>query len=512
MCTKKLQVTGGLIAVLLASAVPATSETVFLHTLDNSISLSGELLSFDGVTYIIQTAIGELSLAAKDAVCEGVSCPVLVNQNTLSIAGSQIMNNNLLPHLIESFAMSQDLEVLETSGASSAESLYSLSDKAGEDYGEISASSEDLQTALTSLADYVPKIITTSVAMLEMAVPGEDIKEYGVALDALVFVVAPNNPVHALSADELAGIFSGKITNWAELGGTDNVISLYRPDETAEVSSYMEANILAPNGKTMSSQATVLSSSAKVARAVAADAYAIGYTNLAQASDAKILPVRGACDILSYPTPFALKSGEYPYGRDLYVTRSANVQAEMLDVFWKFMQTAEAELAVQTAGFVDKTITTQPIAMQGERMLSMILSDAENTTFKVVQKLAVELRGAQRISTTIRSDYGIANLNAVNMQDIARLARYLGALDLTHKEVLILGFTDSAGSAITNNRLSLKRAGFVKDQLVAELEKAGHEISIITKGYGEASPLYCNASEVGRNINRRVEIWIRDIR
>lgn len=69
----------------------------------------------------------------------------------------------------------------------------------------------------------------------------------------------------------------------------------------------------------------------------------------------------------------------------------------------------------------------------------------------------------------------------------------------------IQGHTDSSGSEQYNQTLSEKRAGSVSTYLLQK-NISGNRIS--TKGYGEMSPKYDNATEVGRAQNRRVEFVI----
>ena len=69
----------------------------------------------------------------------------------------------------------------------------------------------------------------------------------------------------------------------------------------------------------------------------------------------------------------------------------------------------------------------------------------------------------------------------------------------------ISGHTDNTGSDEINNKLSLERANAVKENLL----KGGiDQARIRTKGYGKSKPKADNATEEGRQINRRVEIEI----
>jgi len=52
-----------------------------------------------------------------------------------------------------------------------------------------------------------------------------------IGLDALVFIVNEDNPVDSLTSDQVRGIYSGKITNWSEVGGADmEIVAFQRPE------------------------------------------------------------------------------------------------------------------------------------------------------------------------------------------------------------------------------------------------------------------------------------------
>jgi len=56
-----------------------------------------------------------------------------------------------------------------------------------------------------------------------------DMREIG--LDALVFIVNKDNPVNSLTSDQIRDIYSGKITNWSEVGGDDlPIVAFQRPE------------------------------------------------------------------------------------------------------------------------------------------------------------------------------------------------------------------------------------------------------------------------------------------
>jgi outer membrane protein OmpA-like peptidoglycan-associated protein len=73
--------------------------------------------------------------------------------------------------------------------------------------------------------------------------------------------------------------------------------------------------------------------------------------------------------------------------------------------------------------------------------------------------------------------------------------------------VAIEGFTDSTGSEERNQVLSEQRANAVREAL---LEMGISPGRITTRGYGKSLPVASNATEAGRQLNRRVEILLSD--
>ena len=87
-----------------------------------------------------------------------------------------------------------------------------------------------------------------------------------------------------------------------------------------------------------------------------------------------------------------------------------------------------------------------------------------------------------------------------NLQELAAsLSKYPGS------DLLILGHTDQLGSAAYNQELSERRAGSAATYLMAQGVSG---LRLATRGLGEAEPVSSNATEAGRQANRRVEISI----
>lgn len=97
-----------------------------------------------------------------------------------------------------------------------------------------------------------------------------------------------------------------------------------------------------------------------------------------------------------------------------------------------------------------------------------------------------------------------ADLNASAKNSLAELARVLNAN--TDCDVAIVGHTDSTGSDAINQPLSVNRAQSVETYLKSCGVQSRQIKSV--QGLGSTSPVADNATEAGRQQNRRVEVYM----
>jgi outer membrane protein OmpA-like peptidoglycan-associated protein len=117
------------------------------------------------------------------------------------------------------------------------------------------------------------------------------------------------------------------------------------------------------------------------------------------------------------------------------------------------------------------------------------------------------VRNGDELYITFRSDnqfkVGSYVLDPNSQQDVARLGQIFAEYDKT--AIMVAGHTDSTGGEDLNQGLSEKRAGAVRNILVANGVAKNR---VTTLGFGESAPIADNSTNYGRQVNRRVEIKV----
>jgi len=178
--------------------------------------------------------------------------------------------------------------------------------------------------------------------------------EVKIALDGLAVVVHPANPVSNLTLDQLSGIFTGKITNWKEVGGLDQKIVVLSREVNSGTHVYFKEHVLRhedPNSKEeFAPGALLLSSSQAIADEVAQNSSAIGYYGMGYISD-KQKHIDVAKDEKSpYINPDIQNviSGKYPISRPLFFYTNGQPQG-LVKKFVDYALSQEGqEIVIQT--------------------------------------------------------------------------------------------------------------------------------------------------------------------
>ncbi|EEX48973.1 phosphate ABC transporter substrate-binding protein [Jonquetella anthropi] len=168
---------------------------------------------------------------------------------------------------------------------------------------------------------------------------------FEIALDALVPIVNPANPVTDLSKDQLKRIYAGEITNWKEVGGEDKAIAVVGRDTSSGTFEVWEEKIM--NKARVTPEALVVASNGAAVQAVAGNPLAIGYIGLGYEDPAvKAVKVDGIEGSVQ-----TVRGGTYSLARALFMFTNGWPTGTVADVL-SFMQSDEGQALVKECGFV----------------------------------------------------------------------------------------------------------------------------------------------------------------
>jgi phosphate transport system substrate-binding protein len=181
--------------------------------------------------------------------------------------------------------------------------------------------------------------------------------EHVVAGDAIAVVVHPSNPVQGLTIAQLSDIFTGKITNWREVGGEDRPIVLLSRESNSGTHVFFLEQVIRQGDKDdkslFSPDTLLMPSSEGISAEVRENPNAIGYDGLGYVTpDQKMVGV-ASTEGGSYVMPMVetVKDGSYPIARGLYIYTAGEPQGAILE-YLNWILGPEGQTIVQDLGFV----------------------------------------------------------------------------------------------------------------------------------------------------------------
>jgi phosphate transport system substrate-binding protein len=141
--------------------------------------------------------------------------------------------------------------------------------------------------------------------------------EIPVAKDGLAVYVNAVNPVKTLTMDQLRLIYTGKITNWKEVGGSDSKIIVYSRENSSGTYVFFKEHVL--NNADYTSRVQTMQGTAAVVSAVSKEKNGIGYGGAAYAKGITVVAVKkDAASPGVLPGQANVANGSYPLSRPLY--------------------------------------------------------------------------------------------------------------------------------------------------------------------------------------------------
>ena len=167
-----------------------------------------------------------------------------------------------------------------------------------------------------------------------------------VALDGIAIVVNPENTVEDLTVEQIADLYTGKITNWKEIGGKDAPVVLIGREAASGTRDGFESITKTKDSCIYSQE---LSSTGDVIQTVASNPNAIGYASLAAVKDTvKVLKVEGVS-----PSKATIQDKSYKIQRDfVLVTPEGKKLSAAAQKFFDYATSKDADDLIEKAGAI----------------------------------------------------------------------------------------------------------------------------------------------------------------
>lgn len=311
-------------------------------------------------------------------------------------------------------------------------------------------------------------------------------QEWVLGLDGLVLLVSPDNPVSALSRQQLRDVLSGRIRDWNQLGATAGPIAVHTLSSTSGTQEAIARIVLA--GDKPAPGLFRHSSQAEVLAAVRRDARSIGIIGLrAPRGGLRALAITTGGRSIS-PDALSVGSEDYPLTRRVYFHTGQMITA-LGRGFAQWVVSPAGQAAVERSQFVSLSVRPQApgrIDMAPAEYRQMVAN-------------------AQRLPMTLRFSTGLDLFDSRSRQDIERLAAYMQRPENAKRRVVLMGFANpQPRSPMQSLFMSQERADFVSSELLALNMKV-----VTVRGFGGRMNLLDASQPASRYWNDRVEVWLR---
>lgn len=504
------------------TAQPGAAQDVTLTSRDGAVEISGNLLGFDGEFYRVDTIYGELTVDGSGVLCEGPGCPDLTNfVAEVRFSGAPAVGRLLLPALMAAFGQKEGYDVSRVDGADGHRAIYRFEDRRtgalrGRFHFHLTNSDEGFADLLANEADIVMslrELRPDEARLAEDAGIGDltDRRRSRVlALDALVPLVTPDNPVRSITTTQLASVLAGEIDNWQDLGGPDAPIAVHLLAAETGLGQATEDRMLLGETRAFAAEARRHPSLTTLVHSVSRDPFALGIGSRTDKATLRELALTGECGFETTATRRAVKTEDYPLTAPVFLYSPARRFPRLVREFLAYTRSPAAQLVIRRAGYVDQLPEEIAIDAQGDRFANAVLRAGEDVSLEDLQQMVRVLTPLKRLTTTFRFEPGSARLDAQSRSNVTQLAQALERGLYDTRRLVFVGFSDGDGPAGPNRQIARKRAAAVREAVVAAAETANlSRLRIETQAFGEAMPMACDDSEWGRRANRRVEVWVR---
>jgi ABC-type phosphate transport system substrate-binding protein len=496
--------------------VPASTlaQTIELRSPDGLFAIEGELIDFSDGSFTVQTSVGVAKVAADQVVCYGVDCPEgsarVAVEEAITIATTEGRQTALVDALINGFARSNGAEV-DTQDGDNGAKIYAFDDEATATAASITLNDE-VEGASIVIEAADPKGPLVEAYDNATLWAGDDpLPKQLIALDAFSIVVSSDVAVTGLSVEQIAKIFSGEITNWSEVGGTDLAIFPLLPDPESENARDFTALVMEPSGSAPSEDVLSLADDAEIINAVNEFPGAIGFVGLDLDGNGIKIPVDNGCGIPTLATPFSIHAGDYPLTRAVMAHHMTDESSKLSGRIFERASLISAQASLDEQGYLSTTFAPQNSDQQAKRMSDLLVAQLDEEEKKVARVVAEIIFNADRLPISFQHTALSEDAAAWNRANLQRLVAEMQSGALDGYEIIFAGVTTQTDGEDAYAE-SLASARAVRGALLAyapEYQEEGAAVTVSAVGFGTVSKTTCVGSQFAGNASDRVEVWVK---
>ena len=505
-------------AALFLCATSVVAQNITLSAKGGGLTISGRFIGYDGENVQIDSQYGPLTLRYATVDCDGDMCPARENYlPTLRFSGASRMAEVLLPALVHGFARSKGLRVLEDQidethltqtlmdGENAVAKFAFRLTNTDEGFADLIAHEADFVMSVREVRDQERRR-AAEVGIGQLDDPRQS---RIIGIDALVPVVPAQSALTRISLVQLAQIFAGEIDNWSALGLDDLPITPVLGAPTDGAAQRFVDDVVRAYDADLAKTTLRIPGDQSLAAAVAETIGAIGVVPFTKIGNTRAIALHDDCGFYTSPRITALKTEDYPLTAPLFLYMPKRRMMPVAREFLTWLRRPQAQLVVRRTGFVDQGAVPISLDAQGQRFANAIGAAGEDMPLSELQRMVRVLGKHVRLSTSFRFEVGSTRLDAQSRSNLLTLAQAIKDGEYAGRKLLLVGFSDGRGAAKPNRDLSAARAEAVlKDIEQVSGGSLPADVTIEIEAFGEALPMGCDDTEWGRQMNRRVELWI----
>lgn len=183
---------------------------------------------------------------------------------------------------------------------------------------------------------------------------GTEFEYTPIGSEAFVFFVHKDNPIESLTVEQIQGIYSGEITNWKEVGGTDEKIVAFQRNEGSGSQSmlvrFMDGKPImkAPSEQVNDLMSGIIERVSDYKSTTASIGFSFRYyvEGIIQNKNIKMISINGVA-----PTVENIKNGSYPVVGPLYAVTYKGNENENVDLLLEWVLSDEGQEIIEKTGY-----------------------------------------------------------------------------------------------------------------------------------------------------------------